>query len=88
VNGDFIRAVKIDKQMIAWYAFTSPDGFDHVVMVDADGNCFCFEAFFIDLKLKFLTSPLKIVLLSVLVEESTILIVGEEGTIILAPLIQ
>jgi hypothetical protein len=86
VNGDFIRVVKIENQITGWTAFTSSDGFDQVVMIDGNGNCFCFEAFFIDLKLKFATAPLKIVFLSVLVQELAILIIGEDGTIVLSPI--
>jgi hypothetical protein len=86
INGDLIRSMPCEKQVAAWSAFTSVDGFDHVAMIDVTGTCFLFEAFYLDLRMQFTVPYSKVVLLSVLVQESAVLVVTEDGTIIIAPL--
>jgi hypothetical protein len=87
-NGDLIRSVLCARDIAAWSAFTSRDGFDHVVMVDASGGCFLFEAFLLDMRKKFLSSSLKIVFVSALAQESAVVLVAEDGTIVIAPFVQ
>jgi hypothetical protein len=82
-NGDLIRSVNHEAAIVQWSAFTSPDAFDFVVMADATGRCFLFEAFYLDVNEPFFCSPAKVVSLSFLVGESAAVIVAETGALTL-----
>jgi hypothetical protein len=47
VNGDPIRTRELSAAVVAWDTFPSEDGFDYVVMSDADGAVLVFDAFYV-----------------------------------------
>jgi hypothetical protein len=49
VNGDPIRTKQLPAAVVAWTTFASERGFDYVVLADANGSVFLFEAFFLNL---------------------------------------
>ena len=48
VNGDFIRMQELEHAIVAWNSFSSPDGFDYIIMATEDMNLYIFEAFYLN----------------------------------------
>jgi hypothetical protein len=85
VNGDVIRSVTVPRAVRTWSAFTSADGFDFVLMADAAGACFVFEAFFLRIGEEFFKCAASVVSMSFLIAEATAVLALEDGTVVFAP---
>lgn len=48
VNGDFVRMTEIEDAIVTWNSFSSPDGFDYIIMATENMNCYMFEAFYLN----------------------------------------
>jgi hypothetical protein len=49
VNGELLRRQQIDFQVTIWSSWTSPKGFDYMVVADENGKLFVFEVFFCEI---------------------------------------
>jgi hypothetical protein len=71
--------------VVQWISFTSPDGFDFILMADAANRCFLFEAFFLDISQEIFTASSTVAALRCLPNESAAVIVTANGALTLVP---
>jgi hypothetical protein len=85
INGDLIRSCHLKHRLTAWSARKSDDGFDMVVLADANGDCYFFEAFFLNPKDRFLRAEAKVLAIALLDRESTAVMAMDNGKVLFAP---
>jgi hypothetical protein len=81
LDGEMIQVVIVEIALVARSAFRSTDGVNYVVMVDFAGNCFLFEAFFLDIGRPFLKNSSNVVCMRFFPMEATAVLVSEDGTL-------
>ena len=55
-NGDLIREREIEEAITVWNTFSTPDGFDYIILGTEGMKCYVFEAFYLELGKPFYNS--------------------------------
>ena len=85
INGDLIRTTEIPNAVNVWSSFKSDDGFDYIIISDSNGDCYLFEAFYLDPKEKIISTEPNVYSVSFLKEESLVLILLRNGVLSIIP---
>jgi hypothetical protein len=80
VNGDLIREIKIEKEVITW-STAQHDGIDYIALALDDGRCYCFEAFYLVLGEPCYSSSIKLVGIAYDPHLKVVAIVDKQGTL-------
>ncbi|KAH0795554.1 Beige/BEACH domain containing protein [Histomonas meleagridis] len=86
INGDFIRMKELEFGVCEWNCFASNDGFDFVVLCNEIGECFVFEAFFLELNEKVVKVDSDVCDVNVLMESAVVAVTLKNGNLLFAPI--
>ena len=84
-NGEMIREVELNNELVKWSTFRTRSGFDYVVACDDSLNVFAFEAFYLNIKEPIFKSKSPVVDMTYLDQEEAISILTESGNLLFIP---
>ena len=85
INGDLVRTQQIDHAIATWSCFRTCDGFDFIAMADDQGDCYIFEAFYLNITAPFYNSESPVASMFYMNMESVAVLVSQNGKVTFVP---
>ena len=85
INGDLVRTQQIDHAIATWSCFRTCDGFDFIAMADDQGDCYIFEAFYLNITAPFYNSESQVASIFYMNMESVAVLVSQNGKVTFVP---
>jgi WD40 repeat protein len=85
VNGRRLRKKKLDLEVSAWFAWTSPKGFDYMVISDPRGKLFAFEVFYGEIGEAFFRCHSPVSTITYVADIGCVVAVATNGQLIFVP---